>query len=302
MPRTDRDTWSITESVGATALMVAAARAVETSKPEPLINDPFAEPLVRAAGAGFWSQMIDAADQPPEDPELAAASSLLVGHMAVRTKFFDEFFLSTSAAGVRQAVILASGLDSRAYRLDWPEGTTVFELDQPQVIEFKTSTLADLGAQPTAHRVTIPVDLRTDWPAALKNAGFDPTRPSTWSAEGLTPYLPAEAERLLYERIDVLSAPGSAAAVEYIKNIHELPTDRFKKRAERLKELGLDLDIENLFYLQPGRSDATEWFAERGWATETVTNNDLLAKSNLPIPDEAQSQTSNATYLTARKE
>ncbi|MDT5408762.1 MAG: hypothetical protein QOG14_982, partial [Mycobacterium sp.] len=87
--------------------------------------------------------------------------------------YFDEYLLAAVQAGVRQVVILASGLDSRAYRLPWPDGTTVYEIDQPQVIEFKTRTLADLGAEPTANRRTVPIDLRADWPAALRAAGLD---------------------------------------------------------------------------------------------------------------------------------
>ena len=100
--------------------------------------------------------------------------SRMADNMAVRTKFFDEFFLDATKAGIKQAVILASGLDSRAYRLTWPAGTVVYEVDQPQVIEFKTRTLAELGAAPTADRRVVAIDLRDDWPAALRAAGFDP--------------------------------------------------------------------------------------------------------------------------------
>ncbi len=118
--------------------------------------------------------------------------------MAVRTKFFDEFFLDATAAGIRQAVILASGLDSRAYRLAWPAGTTVYEIDQPEVIEFKTTTLAELGAEPTAERRTVAIDLRYDWPAALTERASTRAKPTAWSAEGLLGYLPPEAQdRLL---------------------------------------------------------------------------------------------------------
>ncbi|EFV11974.1 SAM-dependent methyltransferase [Segniliparus rugosus] len=302
MPRTDDDTWSIAESVGATAVMVAAARAIATKAENAIISDQFAEPLVNAVGVEFWSKFAAGEIAISEEDERQFGSpTVMANSMAVRTRFFDEFFASAGQSGVRQAVILASGLDSRAYRLPWPEGTTVFELDQPQVIEFKTDTLAALGAEPTAKRVAIPVDLRHDWPKALVEAGFDPKSPSSWSVEGLTPYLPAEAELLLYERIDELSAPGSWVAVEYIEHLHELPTDRFQAAAKRFAELGLDLDMSNLFYRDEERGDTTEWFAERGWATETVTSSQLLAQADLPIPDH-QRQISNTIYLTSRKE
>ena len=95
---------------------------------------------------------------------------------------------------MRQIVIPAAGLDSRAYRLAWPDGTVVFELDQPQVLEFKHEVLAGSGDAPTAERREIAVDLRDDWPQALRRSGFDPSRPSAWIVEGLLVYLPAAAQ------------------------------------------------------------------------------------------------------------
>ena len=125
--------------------------------------------------------------------------------MGVRTRFFDEFFLAAANDGIRQAVILASGLDARAYRLPWPAGTTVFEIDQARVIEFKSDTLAEIGATPTADRRAVPVDLRHDWPAALRAAGYDPSKPTAWSAEGLLPFLPPDAQDRLLDNITALS-------------------------------------------------------------------------------------------------
>lgn len=302
MARTDNDSWTIAESVGATAVMVAAARAIAARAARPVAVDQFAQPLVDAVGVEFWSKF--AAGEivvDEEDEQKFGSPAALANAMAVRTKFFDEFFASAGQSGVRQAVILASGLDSRAYRLPWPDGTTVYELDQPQVIEFKTKTLAGLGARPSAKRVAIPADLRHDWPEAVVAAGFEPGAPSAWSAEGLVAYLPAEAERLLYERIDALSAPGSRVAVEYIENLHELPAERFKEATERFAALGLDLDMADLFYHEAGRDDATRWFAARGWTTETVTGSQLLDRSGLPAVDR-QRQFGEVTYLTARKQ
>ena len=143
MARTDNDTWDLASSVGATATMVAAQRALANR--EGLIDDPFAEPLVRAVGLDFFVRALDGEieleDVDPEFNMRRAAEG-----MAVRTRWFDKLFTDAAAAGVRQAVILAAGLDARAYRLPWPDGTTVYELDQPEVIEFKTKTLTGLGA------------------------------------------------------------------------------------------------------------------------------------------------------------
>src|SRR6516164_9609657 len=205
--RTDNDSREITESVGTTALGVASARAAETRSENPLIRDPFAQVFLDAAGDGVWNwhstrqlpaELIDA------EPELPLQVQSMVGYMASRTAFFDQFFQDATRSGIRQAVILAAGLDARSWRLPWPDGVTVYELDQPKVLDFKASTLAEHGAEPACHRVTVPVDLRHDWPTALRQAGFDASAPSVWSAEGITPYLPAAAQELLLDRIHEL--------------------------------------------------------------------------------------------------
>jgi len=198
MARTDDDTWDLASSVGATATMVASARAMASKVDSPLIDDPYAEPLVRAVGLELFTKLatgeLSPADLEDDSDGAPAGVQRMTDNMAVRTKFFDEFFIEATRSGIRQAVILASGLDARAYRLPWPDGTTVYEIDQPQVIEFKSRTLAQLGAKPTAHRRAVAVDLRDDWPTALQAAGFDPGQPSAWSAEGLLGYLPPDAQ------------------------------------------------------------------------------------------------------------
>src|SRR5947209_4344947 len=210
MTRSDDDSWDLASSVGATATMVAAGRAMATRDARALINDPFAEPLVRAVGLDFFVKMIDGdldlALLPNSSPERMQAIS---DGMGLRTKYFDDYLLAAVASGVRQVVILASGLDARAYRLGWPADTVVYEIDQPQVIEFKTRTLADLGAEPTATRRAVAIDLRGDWPAALQAAGLDAGAPTAWLAEGLLIYLPPEAQDRLFDSITALSAPGS---------------------------------------------------------------------------------------------
>ncbi|WP_038854941.1 class I SAM-dependent methyltransferase, partial [Mycobacterium avium] len=194
MTRTHDDEWDLASSVGATATMVAAGRAMATKDPRGLIDDPFAEPLVRAVGVDFFTKMMDGElDLDAIENATPVRIQSMVDGMAVRTKYFDDYFVDATDAGVRRVVILASGLDSRAYRLPWPAGTVVYEIDQPRVIEFKSNTLAEVGAEPTATRRTIPIDLRGDWPAALSAAGFDPAAPTAWLAEGLLIYLPPEA-------------------------------------------------------------------------------------------------------------
>ena len=299
MTRTDNDTWDLASSVGATATMVAAARAMASRADRPggpLISDPFAEPLVRAVGVdlftGLASGDLDPADLDADDSTGASSMGIsrMADNMAVRTDFFDNFFLAATEAGLRQAVILASGLDARAYRLDWPAGTVVYEIDQPQVIEFKTRTLAGLGAQPTADRRPVAVDLRDDWPSALRAAGFDPASPTAWSAEGLLGYLPPDAQDRLLDEIAALSAPGSRIATESAPNLDPAEEEEMRQQmqasADKLRDHGLDLDLTGLIYFGD-RNEAIGYLTAHGWQVSASTVNELLSTHGLPpINDE----------------
>jgi methyltransferase (TIGR00027 family) len=292
MTRTENDTWDLASSVGATATMVAAARAIATTADDALINDPFAEPLVRAVGVDFFTKLASG-ELRAEDIDVDGASvgmARMTDNMAVRTKFFDEFFTDSAEAGIRQAVILASGLDSRAYRLAWPAGTTVYEIDQPQVIEFKTKTLADFGAEPTADRRTVAVDLRFDWPTALIAAGFDPSQPTAWSAEGLLGYLPPGAQDKLLDTITELSAVGSRVAVESTPGIdpadHEKAIERMQDAAQQWRNHGFELDFAELIYMGD-RNEASKYLSDHGWQISSQSVKELLSENGLPgITDE----------------
>jgi methyltransferase (TIGR00027 family) len=294
MARTDNDSWDITESVGSTALGVAAARAAETDSENPLIQDPFARAFLDAAGPGMWSLTSDpelSAALTDLVPDLGAHTQVMVDFMAVRTKWFDELFLDAVASGIRQVVILASGLDSRSWRLPWPDGTTVYELDQAKVLEFKSSTLHNHGAQPAANLVSVAVDLRQDWPTALQQAGFDAAAPTMWSAEGLLRYLPAAAQDLLFERIDSLSAPGSRLATngpsknavnpDLLASQHE-QSKRLRVAAAQV--LGTEIpNVEELWYPQE-RTEIVDWLGAHGWEASAIGMADLLARHGRNVP------------------
>lgn len=280
--RSPDDTWDIASSVGTTAVMVAAARARETDAPDPLIRDPYARILVTGADSGSWAKFVDPEMQEriaAADPEAAAMFANMLSYQAVRTHFFDTFFTDAAAAGIRQVVILASGLDSRAYRLVWPQGTVVYEIDQPKVLEYKSATLTEHGAEPTAQLHEVAVDLRQDWPAALKAAGFDPARPTAWLAEGLLMYLPAEAQDRLFEQIGELSAPGSRVSAEAVRHHDEERRAHMRERWEKMADdLGIErtVDISDLTYNDPHRADLTEWLNNHGWrATGTVSTDEM---------------------------
>ena len=218
--RSEGDTWDITTSVGSTALFVATARALEAQKPDPLAVDPYAEVFCRAVG-GHAADVLDG-KEPDHELKTPDWGEHFVNFQGARTRYFDEYFRRAADAGVRQVVILAAGLDSRAYRLDWPAGTTIFEVDQPQVLALKQDRLG--GVVPTCTRIVVPANLADDWPAAVVAQGFRPDAPTAWLAEGLLPYLDEALVRRLLARVDKLSAPGSTLLTDVIgKTLLEAP-------------------------------------------------------------------------------
>jgi methyltransferase (TIGR00027 family) len=313
--RTDNDSWEITESVGATALGVASARAAETRSENPLIKDPFAQVFLDAVGDGVWNWH-SAPQLPPElieaEPELPLQMQSMVGYMAARTAFFDQFFLDATNAGIRQAVILAAGLDARSWRLPWPDephGTTVYELDQPRVLKFKLSTLTEHGAKPACNRVAVAVDLRQDWPEALRQAGFDPEAPSAWSAEGLMPYLPAAAQELLFDRIQGLTAAGSRVAVEALGPKFFDPESRTnrRERMDRIRALMAKVDpdreiprTDELWYFEE-REDVGDWFRRHGWTVTVTPSDELMAGYGRKPPKEVEDQVPGNLFVAAQR-
>lgn len=279
--RSEGDTWDITTSVGATALFVATARALEAQKPDPQAVDPYAELFCRAAG-GPAADVLDGKvpDHPLKSDDFGQH---FVNFQGARTKYFDAYFRRAAEAGVRQVVILAAGLDSRAYRLDWPAGTTIFELDQPQVLDFKREVLAAHGVQPRAQRREISVDLRDDWPQALRDNGFDPSKPSAWIAEGLLIYLPAAAEEQLFAGIDSLTSPGSYVAVE---DGTPLEPEDFEAKLEEERAAAAAGEQRPFYQLLYNEwcGPAAEWFGERGWTAEGTPLADLFRANGRPVP------------------
>lgn len=277
--RSEGDSWDITTSVGMTALRVAAARALEARKPDPVAVDPYAEVFCRAAG-GDWEAVI-AGNLPDHELLSSDFGEHFVNYQGARTHYFDDYFRRVAEAGVRQVVILAAGLDSRAYRLDWPDGTTIFELDQPQVLAFKSYVLSQRGIRPTAERREVAVDLREDWPAALVASGFDPAQPSAWIAEGVLVYLPADAQEQLFTGIDGLSAPGSHLAVE---DGAPLPDEVFQAAVQAEVVAGDDSRVFHQLIYNERCAPADQWFGERGWTAVATPLADYLRELGRPVP------------------
>ncbi|OMC54883.1 SAM-dependent methyltransferase [Mycobacterium sp. IS-836] len=305
MMRQDRDSWDLASHVGATATLVAAGRARATNSPEPLIEDPFAEPLVRAVGIEFlvkWATgELRASDV--DEPGAAWGLQRMTTDLVARTRYFDQFLTDATATGIRQVVILASGLDARGYRLPWPPGVAVFEIDQPAVLRFKAETLARLGAQPTARLQIVPADLRDDWPVALLRSGFDPALPTAWIAEGLFGYLPPEAQDRLLDNVTGLSAPGSRMAIEAFVGSAELDSGRVQEiirgATRTWRDHGFDLDICSLNY--PGaRNEVAGYLDNHGWQSTGTTAAQLLADHGLlGTPGDYDSPSDKPSYYTS---
>ena len=293
MRRSDNDSWDITESVGATALGVAWARSQEAQSQCPLFTDPFAEMFVEAAVDRGW--------QLPQ-PHVADRIRSIAGYAASRTKWFDEFFIAAGARGIDQAVILAAGLDARAWRLPWNDGVTVYEIDQPKVLAFKGETLRSRGLEPAARYTAVPVDLRQDWPKALREAGFDPEEPTAWAVEGLLPYLPAAAQDLLFEHITDLSARGSRIAVEAF-GAGFFDPEYLATRRERMRQMREEAgipddtpDAADLWYIED-RTEVVDWFTDHGWDVTSIGSADLMERYNRSVDDDTTPRT---TFVEAR--
>ena len=283
MARTDGDSWDLASGVGATATAVAASRAL--AHRATLIDDPWAEPLVKAVGMEMFLKILDG--QAGEEHSESDLQRMAQG-MAVRTRYFDDFLIDATANGIRQVVILASGLDTRAYRLDWPTGTAVFEIDQPQVIDFKVATLRSLGANPTAGLHTIGVDLRDDWPGALKENGFDPSQPTAWIAEGLLIYLPPEAQDRLFDHITALSPVGSRLATEFMPSMGAFTgegDDSDQDGEDRWRKLGFNDDLADLVF-HGERSHVIDYLSGLDWHVTGDLVQELFEASGFEGHDE----------------
>lgn len=307
--RTHDDTWDIKTGVGSTAVMVAAARAVETDRPEPLVRDPYAKLLVANADANLlWVAMLDpsmVAKIEAIDAEIAATVAHMPSYHAVRTTFFDAYCNDAVADGIRQVVILASGLDSRAYRLDWPTGTTVYEIDQPKVLAYKSTMLAENGVAPTAQCRPVPIDLRRDWPAALCAAGFDPMARTAWLAEGLLMYLPAEAQDKLFAEIGELSPAGSRLAAETSPRHSDERRDQMRERFKEVADaLGFEqaVDVLELTYHDENRAIVADWLNNHGWRAAGQSALDAMHRAgrwvDVPMADD---KAAFAEFVTAKR-
>lgn len=276
-----RNDWDPASSVGLTATEAAAARAVASRHRSPLINDPYAGPLVDALGVEFFTRLV----QQNADTESAGfAMPGMVDWVAARTRFFDDFFAATQTAGIRQSVILGAGLDSRAFRLAWSPGATVYEVDQPGVVDFKSTAMARMHAHPLVDRRTVAADLRDDWVSPLRQNGFDPSLPTVWSAEGLLAYLPSDAQRQLLDDICELSSDGSWFAADVVADIGDFAAQIASLLDASERPAQIKVDIGAVASPESTRFDAAGHLRHREWAAMSFAAADLLAAYDLAVP------------------
>lgn len=253
------DEWDIVSGIGLTALGAAACRAIESSRADRLVEDPFAAAFID----GARSPIPMAVRWPAEGEVVSDTDALLVdasSYIGLRSRFFDDYLSAACAGDLRQVVLLGAGLDTRAFRLDWPDGLRLFEVDQPKVLEFKSAVLREVGAGARCDRRAVTADLREDWGDPLRTAGFDPAAPAAWLAEGLLPYLPADVEERLFSQIDALCATGSHLAVEHTLD----PESAMESSAVSAIREATGFDLAGLHHSGDRRAPAA-WLAGRGW-------------------------------------
>ncbi|NJQ15919.1 class I SAM-dependent methyltransferase [Streptomyces bohaiensis] len=277
-------TEGVDGGVGVTALLVAAARAIETHRHDSLAQDPFAEHFVRAApGCAGWPVRVQHAAGGDANPLWGRFAR----YFGLRTRVLDDFVQGALGTGARQVVLLGAGLDTRAFRLDRPTDSVVYEVDRAGVLAFKEQVLEELAAVPRGGRVAVPVDLRDDWVSALTGAGFDPAAPSIWLAEGLLFYLPPEAETYLVQTVDRLTADGSALAFEMKVEKDLLAYRDSPTYTATHAQIGIDL--LSLFDHAP-RPDSVGALTARNWSARVHTPFEFTQRHGrgpLPEPNDA---------------
>jgi methyltransferase (TIGR00027 family) len=280
MTASNGDSWDIKTGVGSTAVIVAAMRAEEARSPAPLVRDQFAELLISAPELRELRETMDA--QWASSPEHQQDYRRLVSYHAVRTHFFDRFCTESSAAGIEQFVILAAGLDSRAYRLGWRRGTTVYELDMPDVLAYKSAALALHHSEPSTARVPVGIDLRMDWPLALRKHGFDATRPTAWLLEGLLPFLDPPAQHAIFGQLNGLSAPGSRVGAEDYSGVGL--RQAIANQGDGGSSAGTSgLELGDL-WSDDADANCAVWFGARGWHSEVLDSRRESERLGRPVP------------------
>ena len=257
------------DTLGMTSRWVAAARELESARPDALFRDPLAGALAGQEGRAMLAEMAAVSGPPgamsPENP-----------YLAIRTRYFDDVLLAAARGGSTQVVILAAGMDARAFRLEWPTGTEVFEVERPEVLAYKEAVLTKAGATPKAARRVIAADLREDFGSSLRAAGFDSSRQAMFLIEGLLPYLPdAGAAHAILAKVHAIAAEGSSIAMDIVSQTF-LQSPYTAGLRDRLKALQAPWEF--------GTDDPEGFLAAIGWQVTEVAEPGEVSHGRWPYP------------------
>ncbi|WBB77311.1 SAM-dependent methyltransferase [Micromonospora sp. WMMD882] len=246
-----------------TAHWIAVARAAETLRADPLFLDSLAVEFVARTDPVL---LADLRDNPTPRFDV----------LAVRTKFFDDFLSTAVRDGLRQVVIVAAGMDSRAYRLDLPAELRLFEIDLPDLQAGKEALLAELGlTNARCRRRAVAANMVGDWSARLRAAGFDPGERTAWLIEGFLYYLTDEQVEAVLDTVSRLSAEGSVLGLEHVN------TDLY--RAPWMQQWLADMRREGRPW-QSGVDEPEAWLARHGFRSQVREPADLPEATGRRVP------------------
>jgi methyltransferase (TIGR00027 family) len=268
-----------------TAVGVAYLRALETKRPDRLFSDPLAGEFVKASGwtppDGTETHLADTSD------EVRSFWGTIAQSAIVRTRFLDDFVIDACAADVRQFVILGAGLDARAFRLNWPPGIRLFELDVDEVMRFKERVITSVGATPHVQRIVVLSDLRGDWLSDLTGAGFDASTPTAWIAEGLLIYLTEGENEALLATISGASVPGSRLALT-LGGRGSLDVPGAANDIPMNDDAPLDSYASvNAMWKSEAPDDPAAWLAQHGWKADVFSARERATAYGRPLPESA---------------
>jgi methyltransferase (TIGR00027 family) len=246
-----------------------------------LFDDPFARGFVDAAGPALAQRLVEGSVN-------EAVSKARRDSVAVRTRFCDDYLLAAARSGCRQVVLLAAGLDARAFRLAWPPATRLWELDLPGVFAFKERVLADRGATPGCERTVVPVDLREDWPRALLDARFNAAEPTAWLIEGLLMYLDEGERNRLLERVSGVSVAGSHLALDHRGGFFSPPVVTSSDDPSGERAAARFAALAAAAASDPSLVDPEQWLAGHGWRATVVDPAALFVRHGRPVPAQLQ--------------
>jgi methyltransferase (TIGR00027 family) len=251
--------------VSATALWTAAERARESTRPNRLIEDPFAAELAGEEGLRHQRFMDERVPRNTENP-----------FVAIQTRFFDDYLLEAAASGIRQVVLVAAGMDSRPFRLAWPDGVRLWELDLGAILDAKEVVLGRLGATPRCDRRPVAADLREPWEPALLEAGYRSAEPAAWLVQGLIEFLEEDQVDRLFAAIAAIAGPGSRLGVDVLgRSFIRSPFMRRWLRA--MEEEGLEFRF--------GTDDPESMLGRHGWQPEVKLLSEVgIAMGRWPLP------------------